>query len=1039
MYNQVQNFSGQFFYELIDLINRIYANYTIILEDVKKGEYDFINKIRKVIKEEYINYIYNMIEILEIFENKTLLFLDDIENELKYIEDFQIDILYDITDQIYESKQIFKTFNRNLFKSVEKGILSFKCDINDYIDIIIGELLYITDFLAVNINKNEILIKAIDENTRKNVSVKLKNFRNIILTIMDLLNQNINNDFEKEMNIEDKTSIKYISNEKALKFLSNIENISNEVIKKIKSRIDNINIYESYSKNNDIINEINNKTFIEYINDIYINVIYKVLNIKPEYLNQNNDINKYKNLLFNISTNITNIINKDIKEINEYIFSYSKQYIEKNIYNIHYNLYYFRKSFLNDEMSNLLNEFYLLVNRTIKVHLIEMIKFNFDLANQVFQEENYYFSYFSGKDRRFLTSAFIERYYEYKVKFEEYLLLTYSEDFLNLLEKYFYKLRDDILNYVKNKIFSVNKYYFNHEYYKKLFYFNEQVNNEILKIIDNINNYYNEINIDGDIKLKALNLSQEILKPYHEKQIENLDKFYNLLYSRTTDYHVKNDEKDFVYSYWRLLLKGWKNRYLYTPHHNNINLVLKDLKKTDIYLLNETNIIFINFISKFDKYLNKYTSYCQNLYSSLYQYAQNKINDASEKTLITDYFDIFNKIIENDSNEGLMIKIYNQVKNVKENINIYINKFSSNIKLLKDQYYNLYYLPNYKNFLEYPEEIVYKINQFYDETLFNIDNIKSVINYIYKKRIKYIIKSTNIYINNFIKQHINYIKVNINSSCIFDEFYLSKYSELDNLYNNCISVNNNDTLNESDISILDEQSYNNKMAINIKYINDFILFLENTINEIFIDEICEENMGQFNNETICHNEKKKFNLAFSKYNYNIVKLRTGIYYSITLLENIDTLFDEYNFHDIINSSKIQFYDELLNDKNILEIYNKTNYKIIDINKESEILMNESFQYFLEDFKIKYSFEKDYLPFVKKLEEIIKFENNDYNRIINDKLNEIIDNAISLINEFNQTLIKQLSIRQNYTYYNFNQTYFENIFLSYKSSIKKSLI
>ena len=853
---------------------------------------------------------------------------------------------------------------------------------------------------------------------------------------MDLLNQNINNDFEKEMNIEDKTSIKYISNEKALKFLSNIENISNEVIKKIKSRINNINIYESYSENNDIINDINNKTFIEYINDIYINVIYKVLNIKPEYLNQNNDINKNKNLLFNISTNITNIINNDIKEINEYIFSYSKQYIEKNIYNIHYNLYYFRKSFLNDEMSNLLNEFYSLVNRTIKVHLIQMIKFNFDLAYQVFREEDHYFSYYSGKDRRFLTSAFVERYYEYKTKFEEYLLLTYSEDFLNLLEKYFYKLRDDILNYVKNKIFSVNKYYFNHKYYKKLFYFNEQANNEILKIIDNINNYYNEINIDGDIKLKAVNLSQEILKPYHSKQIKYLDKFYNHLYDRTTDFHIKDDEKDFVYSYWKLLLYGWKNRYIYTKHHNNINLVLKDLNKTDVYLLKETNIILVNFISKFDKYLNKYISYCQNLYSSLYQYSKNKINEASEKTLIIDYFDIFNKIIKNDSNEGLMTKIYNQVKNVKENINIYINTFSSNIKLLKDQYYDLYFLPNYKNFLEYPEEIVYKINQYYDEALFNIDNIKSIINYIYKKRIKYIIQSTNIYINNFIKQHIKYIKVNINSSYIFDEYYISKYSELDNLYNNCIFINNNNNLNDNDISILDEQSYNNKMEININYINDFILFLENKINETFIDEICEENMRQFNSETICHNEKKKFNLTFSKYNYNIVKLRTSIYYSKTLLENIDTLFDEYNFHDIINGSKIQFYDGLLNDKNILEIYNKTNYKIIDINKESEILMNELYQYFLEDFKIKYSFEKDYLSFIKRFEEIIKFENEDYNRSINDTLNEIIDNAISLLNEFNQTLIKQLSIRQNYTYYNFNQTYFKNMFMSYKSSIKK---
>ena len=67
-----------------------------------------------------------------------------------------MNLLYDIIDQIYESKLIFKKFNRNLFNSIEKGILTFKCDINDCIDIIIGQLLYITDFLGVNINKNEI-------------------------------------------------------------------------------------------------------------------------------------------------------------------------------------------------------------------------------------------------------------------------------------------------------------------------------------------------------------------------------------------------------------------------------------------------------------------------------------------------------------------------------------------------------------------------------------------------------------------------------------------------------------------------------------------------------------------------------------------------------------------------------------------------------------------------------------------------------------------------------------------------------------------
>ena len=236
LYNQVQNFSGVFFNELIDLINRVYDNYSIILEQVKNDKYDFINKIRNVTKEEYINYIYEMLYILANFENKTLKFLDDINNELDNIDDFQIDLLYDIKDQIDESKLIFKKFNRNLFNSIEQGILTFKSDINDHIDNIIGELLYITDFLSVNINKNDILIRAIEENTRLVISIKLKDFRNIVLIIMDLLVKNINEDYEKEMNIDYSKSIKFISNEKAVKFLSNIEKKSENVINKIKKK-----------------------------------------------------------------------------------------------------------------------------------------------------------------------------------------------------------------------------------------------------------------------------------------------------------------------------------------------------------------------------------------------------------------------------------------------------------------------------------------------------------------------------------------------------------------------------------------------------------------------------------------------------------------------------------------------------------------------------------------------------------------------------------------------------------------------------------
>ena len=224
------------------------------------------------------------------------------------------------------------------------------------------------------------------------------------------------------------------------------------------------------------------------------------MNLKPEYINEEISISKNKNKLFDLSKNIVNEINKEINEINGFIFDYTNQYIEENIYNIHYNMYYFRKCFLDKQMKELLNEFYLLVNRTIKKHFIEMIDYNFNLLNQVFKEENNYFNKYRSEDRRFLCRGFISRFYEYESKFEQYLGLTYSEDFLNLLEKYFYKLRDDILIYVKNKIFSIKKYYFDIDLYKSEFYFHEQSDNEILKIIDNINNYYNEFRWRHKIK-----------------------------------------------------------------------------------------------------------------------------------------------------------------------------------------------------------------------------------------------------------------------------------------------------------------------------------------------------------------------------------------------------------------------------------------------------------------------------------------------------------------------------------------------------------
>ena len=300
MYNQVQNFTGEFFYELIRLINEVYDNYTQILNNAELGKYEAINQIRKVTKDEYINYIYNMLEILENFENKTLIFLDEIKNEINNINNFLVDILYDIVDQIKLSKIIFKQFNKNLFKSIEKGILTFKYDVLDYIDLIIGDLLYITDFLSININKNEIIIKAIDLNTRNEVTPKLKNFRNMIIYLMDSIIININNDYEQNMDLNNINSIKYYSYQKAQFFMNDTEQNSDKVINDIKKLINNFEKYELYSKNLDIINSINNITIVEWINYISNNVINKARNLKPEFINETNNIIKNENTVIGL-------------------------------------------------------------------------------------------------------------------------------------------------------------------------------------------------------------------------------------------------------------------------------------------------------------------------------------------------------------------------------------------------------------------------------------------------------------------------------------------------------------------------------------------------------------------------------------------------------------------------------------------------------------------------------------------------------------------------------------------------------------------
>ena len=1062
MYNEVQNFTGNFFEELIRLINRIYDNYTIILNNAQNKKYDVINKIRKITKEEYIHYIYNMLNILELFQNNTLKFLDNIEEELENINTFHIDLLYDIKDEIYESRLIFKQFNRNLFKSIEKGIITFKYNLTEYIDETIGDLLYITDFLSVNIDKNEILKNAIDDTSKKDVKLKLKNFRNIILTIIDLLISDINNDFQNEMNLGSNNSIKFISNQKAESFLYNTEDKSNKVIDDIKKRINNIELFELYSNNIDIINNINNKTIIENINEIYNNIIYNFIQLQPEYYNKKNDIFIKKDKLFEITKRIVNKINNDIDEINNFIINYTQNYMEAYLYDMHYNLYNFRNYLIKNGFEHLSNEINNLLNNTFNIYLKYYIDYNLDISISDFKDAIEFFEECNYK-KKLIGRDVTEAYKRGVDNFKKFTELISSEEISNIIEKYTKTMKNNIINNVSKKILTINKYYFNNELYKDIFYQNEQIYNEIIKLIEEFDSYFNEIYF-ANIKIKTSDLISSILS-YQNSKTQEFINIYNILLGKLTKNKFKNSNKyDFYCSGGFLGLESSKVKF----YSWGVDYMKTNLKNIEVENYIKTNYekIILNFEYNYEKYLNYYISKSNLLYSNLYNYIQNKIDNNYELDfLLKDYQMIFNSIIKNDSNDGLLEKIYNYNNNIMNNINIYLNNLNNNINLLIDKYYSLYYLKNSSKFLEYPEEIIYKINQILKELNASSLLIKDLTNINYEKKIKSIIHSTNTFIQDIIKNHFNYIIININKSIIMKEYYLNYYLKLNTTFNGFMDILQTAFSNISADKILffNNQNYDEPIKKILKDSKNIISYLEdiiyknftsqncfpNLMNNTYIDENNESindysdsineynetmyNYNDSNDNLICIEEKKKFDLNISKYNYYIVKLREGIYYSKSLLENVDILVNEFNFDKLINMDKIIFSDELLNDKDIIYIYNETNYKLNKIKEDSSLLVDEYFQLFMEDFKKKYSYNDDYLNLLEKFKEIIMFKDSNYQNDYNDKKNYIF----SLINEFNETLYKQFFLTKQYDFYNFNKNKFNETFLNYYSQIEKN--
>ena len=716
----------------------------------------------------------------------------------------------------------------------------------------------------------------------------------------------------------------------------------------------------------------------------------------------------------------------------------------------------------------------------------KIIDENYGLAYQDFSIQKLYFTYFEN-ELSFCT-GFVNRYNKYKMKFEQLSSTFLDENYLNALKECFILLKKEIKEDVKNNIISLDKYKLDISKYVPNFNLIEKINIEILQIIENIENYFNEMNFINKIQIVLINTYQSIINKYNKNKMKKFDDYYNDIYKRTTSPPIrkcdKNKDAVKVVRYCEFDFFGicvdHKTSKTYFDYilKDNIKKIITKFKFSYNKLPKKTKEIKDNFIQKYKGFLQNINSEFDDLYITLNQYIENKIKNSKVSKLLENYNNIFNDLITSNSNSTILKRLNYQNIIIEQNFNNTLDIFHNNICLLKEKYLKKYFFPNYNQFIEYPREIIFKINQFQQIISANLDNIRKLMKSIYQNKINILIKSSNYYIGNFVNQHFNYILINLNIANTNQNYISSKYQEINKVYENCIlkikssyknfSFDNENIYEEKNI-FSDFRKYNDLINNSILYAKDYIssfdYLIKDLINNLFPSETLDEKSDIYETEKISDifiNQSDNINLIdnttneldylfnetnnltedefdkdidISKYNFNVVKLRTGIYYTKKLLENFDSLFDDLNLDNALNVNKINFYDNFVNDKNILNFYNETNYKLIQIKNKNNILINESIQSLMEYLQIIFLNEKDYSSFISKFEETLSLKNSDYKNYISSQKNGFINKVFILLKNFNTTLFKQISLKDNYTKYNINETYFKEINDTYFSLIE----
>ena len=932
VYATIQQYSINIFEQMNTFINNqhIYLNNTISV--LHSSHYTQLNELNDIINS-FLNecqqyFISAPNSVFDIFYNDSIAYTDAILDANDNIIDFDINIYYDIVDQVQKGRNIYETFLTKFMNIIERGLTVYSNEMQFKSNELLSEALNAVEYIGTAIENNIIISEVISENRREQTAKGAYAFRNSISSLIEKIFIKINEAYNANINNDDTNAMKNQLENTVNSMLNEFNTKTESMLHAIKNKIPNIAKYEAYITNHpNIIDSIENELLEieqQQLTELISNPLYKLHRqfYSPEQMNEIN------NLLTTNAKSVVNQLYSDKQQASE-ILSTNKNIIDTSSTEEQYANEFFRinkKIFegLEHEKSLLHHSnFGLFIDKAEKT-LLNIIQLNYQYGRNYMTDINTFY------EQHRYANYITERYRTDKYEQRSQMSSLYTNEFVrgieNNLHSYikdaYLSLGHNLQSYIETQLIpadvDLTKYESMavvREYIDKILEFVESKINATMFNEDNFVNVF-QGGID-DIITNAVNLNNKLSNEYTQYKNTLIDDLPLCVESTK----IKCDYDLIFYS------EGFGGiKHLYEPEEE-FDKIVKEL--TNEYF--NTNIIQLVFNDFADAHLklplNEFKSKVIELYSSMSQMEEEFSDLTPFKTLMNKYETQSLNIIKTYLGEKLLTNLYKAITNgLNSRIGEYFSQIANKLSLLNTNYISSHLKQTITQFLDSdePSEIIIKLNTLKFTQEDKGRTILEDIEVMLMNEFDLIIESCYLTIENILNSTISDIESNLPEFPFKElirprkEYLTTKVNSIRETFINSKEVFANITIRSFVLGVSEKDFFN----------------IMNT-NILLFKRIVGDPIAQYANTASYEIERnaKYLDINFNKNDFQAAKLRTSLYY----FNEIQTL----TLNRILNAQEGKWNVFTSND--IITRFNHAttyNYKINELIDDMSTVLNE---------------------------------------------------------------------------------------------------